>query len=118
MTVPDIAPAAIAHQRVVFEDGLALDSGAVVAPLAVALDPALADDELGVWLGATPVAWLTAADLPRAAALSRTADTGVRVREGRAKLPDRPTILAPCLVDSVGALCGVIPISLQPAAPA
>jgi homoserine O-acetyltransferase len=36
MTVPDIAPAAITHQRVVFEDGLALDSGAVVAPLAVA----------------------------------------------------------------------------------
>jgi homoserine O-acetyltransferase len=36
MTAPDIAPATVAHQRVVFEDGLALDSGAVVAPLAVA----------------------------------------------------------------------------------
>jgi homoserine O-acetyltransferase len=36
MTAPDIAPAAATHQRVMFEDGLALDSGAVVAPLAVA----------------------------------------------------------------------------------
>jgi homoserine O-acetyltransferase/O-succinyltransferase len=36
MTQPDIAPAATLHQNVVFEDGLALDSGAVVAPLTVA----------------------------------------------------------------------------------
>jgi hypothetical protein len=44
MTVPDIAPAAIAHQRVVFEDGLALDSGAVVAAIVT-----LFADESATW---------------------------------------------------------------------
>ncbi len=43
---------------------LTATTGVRLAPLAVAADPELADDEVCVLLGPTPVAWLTAADLP------------------------------------------------------